>query len=314
MAAGPAVTVDLAVLRDNVRRFHEAAAAAGVAVRAHTKAHRTRELAQLQVAAGAVGAATQTAHAARDLAAAGVPDVVVAWPWRDEWRWPLYAQAARDVPRFAVHVADADTVRGIGATAAGLRTEVGVRIDVRHTAPGDILTLARLCAGTPGVRFDGVTSYSAPATTREIADRDQLGRDHARRLVEMAETIRGDGVACPVVSVGGTPTAAGALPVDGVTEVVAGAYATFDAGSADAGVCGLDAVAISVAADDADLLTGCSQPWSPDVVSVPVADRLLPAHVCPLAKTLMERAVDITVVDGGRHVATWRPVARPDRR
>lgn len=313
MRSGAAVVVDLDVLRENLRRFHAAAAAAGVAVRAHTKAHRTRELPQLQVAAGAVGAATQTAHAARDLAAAGVTDVVVAWPWRDEWRWPLYAQAAREVPRFAVHIADADTVRGIGAAAAAAGTEVAVRIDVRH-APDDVPVLARVCAGTPGVRLDGVTSYSAPATEGEIADRHRVGRDDAQRLVALAEAVRADGIDCPTVSVGGTPTAAGALTVAGVTEVVAGAYATYDAGLAAAGVCDLGDVAISVAVDDAELLAGCTQPWAPDVVSVPAGGRLLPAHVCPLAKTLMDRAVDITVLAGGAETAAWRPSAKPDRR
>jgi D-serine deaminase-like pyridoxal phosphate-dependent protein len=133
----------------------------------------------------------------------------------------------------------------------------------------------------------------------------------------VAESIRADGIDCPVVSVGGTPTALGVFDVDGVTEICAGAYATFDGGLAQVGVCRPDQVALSVATDAADLLAGCSQPWAPQVDRLPAApphqDRLVPAHVCPFALTLLKRGVDITVVEDGRPVDTWRPFAAPDR-
>jgi D-serine deaminase-like pyridoxal phosphate-dependent protein len=316
-STAPPVIVDLPRLDANIRRFHEASAAAGCQVRAHLKAHRTVELARRQVAAGAAGVAVQTARAASRLAAAGISDVVLAWPWPDPWRFPLFADAAAHVPRFAVHVDRADAITGIGAAAVSRGIEVGVRIDLRH-APGDTVPeLAKLAVDTPGVRFDGITGYFATATRDEIRDRDEGGRRYAQRVVEVAELLRGAGIDCPVVSVGGTPGAAGARTVEGVTEICAGAYATFDGGLAEAGVCTPGEVALSVAAGSVDLLAGCTQSWDPAVAWLPAAppyhDRLVPAHVCPLAVTLVKREIGIVVVADGRHVETWSPFAAPDR-
>lgn len=314
----PAVSLDLPRLDANIHRFHRAATAHGVAVRAHLKAHRTVELAGRQVAAGAQGVAVQTAQAARRLAAAGVPDVVVAWPWPDPWRFPRYAEAAACVPRFAVHVDRTDAVTGIGAAATEHGTEVGVRIDLRHTPADSVRELARLAVDTPGVRFDGISGYCAVETVADLRDRYALGRRYARQVVATAAGLRADGIDCPVVSVGGTPTAPGVLGVEGVTELCAGAYATFDGGLAEAGVCAPEEVALSVAPESAELLADCAQPWAPEVAWLPAAPpsyrgRLVPAHVCPLAVTLVRRGLAVGLVDGDRQVGWWRPFAAPDQ-
>lgn len=315
----PAVAVDLARLDANLHRFHAAAQARGIRVRAHLKAHRTIELARRQIEAGAAGVAVQTAHAAVRLAAAGVPDVVLAWPWPpDPWRFERYAEAAGQVPRFAVYVDRPEALTGIGAAATRHGTTVGVRIDLRHAPPGPAVPeLARLAAGTPGVRFDGIAGYPALETRSALADRDRIGREYAQQAVAQAEAIRAGGLECPVVSVGGTPTAAGARTVAGVTELCAGAYATFDAGLAEAGVCTGDQVALTVAGDRTDLLAGCGQPWAPQVAWLPAGpqcpDRLAPAHICPLAVTLVRQQVPIAVLDRDRLVGSWQPFAAPDR-
>lgn len=306
------VSVDLRRLDQNIDRFHHQVAVAGCATRAHLKAHRTVELTTRQVAAGAIGAAVHTVSAAHDLAAAGVTDVVVAWPWREPWRWPLYVGAAHEIKHFAVHIDTRDTVIGLGRSAAAESVQVGVRIDLRHTPMDDVLSLARLVQSTDGVRLDGVTGYQGPESAEDFADREALGRRHAEHLVGVAESIRAAGIDCPVVSIGGTPTASGALSVDGITEIVAGAYATLDGGLAAAGACDLDDVAISVASEHAELLTECAQPWEPEVVSVPAGGRLLPGHICPLARNLMRSKTAITVLDDGVPVDQWLPRGRPD--
>lgn len=261
--------------------------------------------------------AVQTAHAARRLAAAGISDVVVAWPWSESWRFPLFAEAAAAVPRFAVHVDRVASITGIGAAATARGVEVGIRIDLRHISPEQVVPLAEAAAATAGVRLDGVTTYQPLETTADVAARHARGRACAEQAVRAAEAIRSTGLACPVVSVGGTPTAAGAFTVDGVTEVCAGAYATWDGGLAQQGVCAPEQVAISVARDTTDLLNGCAQPWAPGLTGLPAPaphdDRLLPAHVCPLAATLVRRQVPITVVADGEPVAVWQPFAAPDR-
>ncbi|MEV8376153.1 alanine racemase [Kribbella sp. NPDC056861] len=307
------VTVDARQLDRNIQRFHQQVAAAGCVTRAHQKAHRTVELASRQVLAGAVGIAVHSAQAALDLAAAGVTDVVVAWPWREPWRWPLYVRAAAELEHLAVHVDVAESITGLGRVAAAAGTQIGVRIDLRHTPPADVLPLARLADATAGVRLDGVTGYHGPETTEDIKDFALLGRRNAEHLVGVAASIRAEGIECPVVSAGGTPTAPGALGVDGITEIVAGAYATLDAGLAAAGAGDLADVAISVSGDHADLLADCAQPWDAGSDATPWQGRLLPGHICPLARNLMRAKVEITVIDAGVVVDRWLPQGRPDR-
>jgi D-serine deaminase-like pyridoxal phosphate-dependent protein len=317
MISDLAVIVDLPRLDANIQRFHQVTAAAGRQVRSHVKAHRTIELAQRQVDAGAVGVAVHTASAAVRLAEAGVHDVVLAWPWPDEWRFPLFADAAARVPRFAVHVDRPESITGLGAAAIGRGTEVGIRIDLRHAAAESVVALARLAVDTPGVRFDGISGYCPTSTSEEIRDWREVGSRYARELVATAETLRGNGIDCPVVSVGGTPAAAGACYVDGVTEICAGVYATFDGGLAAVGVCAPEDVAISVSAGATALFDGCAQPWEPDVAWWPAASpyegRLTPAHICPLAANLLKDGTEYIVVADGEPVAAWRPFAAPDR-
>ncbi|WP_020524082.1 alanine racemase [Catelliglobosispora koreensis] len=317
MVTFPSVIVDLPRVDANIQRFHQAVTAAGCRVRAHLKAHRTVELAQRQVAAGAAGVAVHTASGAVRLANAGVNDVVLAWPWPEAWRFPIFAEAALQVPRFAVYIDRPESITVLGAAGAERGIEVGVRIDLRHAPAESVLDLARLAVDTPGIRFDGITGYCPTATDKEIRDRYDVGRRYAQSVVAIAASIRDLGLDCPAVSIGGVPTAAGASSVDGVTEICAGVYATFDGGLAEAGVCAPSDVAISVAADATELLDGCSQPWDPEVLwqpaAAPYADRLVPAHVCPLAANLLKHNVDITVVADGEQVAAWQPFAAPDR-
>jgi D-serine deaminase-like pyridoxal phosphate-dependent protein len=66
--------------------------------------------------------------------------------------------------------------------------------------------------------------------------------------VEAAEILRANGHACPIVSLGSTPTAHFAENLDGVTEVRAGVYMFFDLVQHGVGVCTLDDLAVSVLA------------------------------------------------------------------
>ncbi|MFG2011697.1 alanine racemase [Micromonospora sp. NPDC048868] len=336
----PRVTVDLARLDANVARYGRRVAEAGVALRAHVKGHRSPEIAARQVAAGAVGVAVHSAAEAEAYVAVGVTDVTVAWPWRDPWRWTRFAQLARHCA-VTVHVDHPDAVAGLGAAAEAHGVELGVRIEVDtglHRVgvdPGAAVGLAATIARTGGLRMAGVTGYVGITDPAAARDRVDLGRRQARLLVSVAERIRAAGSPCPAVSVGGTPTLAGALDVAGVTEVCAGAYALLDGGFARLGECDPGAVAISVTTTvtgtdgqvlrtDADeLLAGADQTWMSGVVltapdggqvdagSVSVGDelRVLPGHVCPV----VARRPLLHVLDAGEPVARWQAIVRPDR-
>jgi len=309
------VHLELSKLDANIARYTARAREAAVALRAHIKGHRVPEITARQMKAGAVGVSLQSAAEARAHARAGARDVVVAWPWRDPWRWSLFAELAR-TNEVSVHVDDPAVVPGLAAAARAARTRLGVRIEVdtgqnrSGVAPQSAVALARSVHDESSLRLDGVTGYAAISTADEAKSRFELGRRHAELLVGVADELRRAGLPCPVVSVGGTPTLAGALSVAGVTEVCCGAYALLDSGLAVLGECELDDVAVSLGDADADLLTGADQAWQPGVTMNRIGQStVLPAHICPLvAKRPLLR-----VLRDGAQVAVWRALVDPDR-
>ena len=101
-------------------------------------------------------------------------------------------------------------------------------------------------AGMPvrGVLTHAGSSYDCRSedALRAIAERERAAVVHA------AGRLRAAGHACPVVSVGSTPTALYAEHLDGVTELRAGVYVFFDLVMAGIGVCRTDDIALSVLA------------------------------------------------------------------
>lgn len=304
------VRLDLPKVRANVEAFH---AEIEVGVRAHVKAHRTVELGVFLVRAGAIGLAVHSGAEALAYAEHGVDDIVVAWPWQDEWRWPVFARAAAATRRFVVHVDSETAIAALGAAARDAGSSIGVRIDLRSAADSDVLALAKAAATTDGVYLDGVTGYTGPETADELARCDELGATLAARLAAAASRIRAAGFDCPEVCAGGTSTARGALSVGGLTEVCSGVYPMYDAGSVTAGLCTPDQVAVTVEGDGApELLAGTGQYWSPEETSVRRESdgSLLPAHICPLVR----RIDAFELYDGTGPAGHWEVRVRPDPR
>jgi D-serine deaminase-like pyridoxal phosphate-dependent protein len=95
-----------------------------------------------------------------------------------------------------------------------------------------------------GVMTHAGESYNCttPAALRAMAEQERAA------VVRAATRLRAIGIACPVVSVGSTPTALFAEQLEGVTEVRAGVYVFFDLVMAGIGVCAVDDIALSVLA------------------------------------------------------------------
>jgi D-serine deaminase-like pyridoxal phosphate-dependent protein len=93
-----------------------------------------------------------------------------------------------------------------------------------------------------GVMTHAGSSYDLddPVALAAMAEQERA------HCVRAAERLRAAGLACPVVSVGSTPTALSARALPGVTEVRAGVYVFFDLVMANVGVCALEDVALSV--------------------------------------------------------------------
>src|SRR5258708_10769706 len=74
----PALLVDLDVMEANIARIAATCRSHGVAWRPHSKAHKTPEIAKMQIAAGAIGVTCAKLGEAEVMAAAGIRDILIA--------------------------------------------------------------------------------------------------------------------------------------------------------------------------------------------------------------------------------------------
>jgi D-serine deaminase-like pyridoxal phosphate-dependent protein len=231
----PALLLDLDVAQRNLATMASFAERASVAVRPHFKAHKSVELARLQIEAGAVGVTVATVAEAQVLVDAGVNDVLVAnqtvQPFQVE---ALSRMASR--ARLCVLIDDPANLRSLAMATSEAGSELGVLVEVdtgmgrcgvRHT--GDAIKLAQLACELDSIRFEGVSAYEGHCTgIEDPVLRSARTRESLEMMIDFVEAVRSTGIDIATVSAGGTSTFAitGADPR--VTEIQPGAYALMD--------------------------------------------------------------------------------------
>ncbi len=78
----PSLLVNLQVLQKNVQDMAALARKAGVSLRPpHIKTHKNKRIARIQMEAGAAGITCATVSEAEVMAAAGIGDILIAYPF-----------------------------------------------------------------------------------------------------------------------------------------------------------------------------------------------------------------------------------------
>lgn len=248
----PALLLDEAKLDRNCMRMRERLQAQGVLLRPHVKTAKNVEVAQhaLHAASGPITVSTLREaeyffdHGFRDIlyAVGMVPSKV-----------PRLASLARRGAQVTTIVDSVEAAQALTQASAreGVRLAAMVEIDSdghrAGVAPGSgvLFDVAKaLGDALQGVMTHAGDSYNCTSTEaiREVAARER------QAVVASAEALRQRGYACPVVSVGSTPTATFADSFEGVTEVRTGVYVFQDLVMAGLGVCRVEDIAISVLA------------------------------------------------------------------
>ncbi len=161
----PALVVDLDVLERNLRHMQEGADRAGLQMRPHIKAHKTPEIARMQLQAGAVGVSAAKVSEAEVFADAGVEDIFIANEVVGAAKVERLVALARRVPRLSVAVDSVEAARPLSDAfaAAGITLEVLLEMDNGAGRCGvteeAVLPLAEQIAGMPGLRLSGIMAY-----------------------------------------------------------------------------------------------------------------------------------------------------------
>jgi D-serine deaminase-like pyridoxal phosphate-dependent protein len=252
----PCLVLDAAKCRANIARLADRLAPFGVSLRPHLKTAKSIDAARMMLTGPTGPAMVSTLAEAEYFAGHGVTDLtygVGIAPAKLDRVGGIRRQSGADLAVILDSVAQAEAVAA-WSRDHGERLPAFIEIDTDGTRAGvkptdteRLVAIGRALASGAELRgvlthFGGSYGSDTPDALAADAEQERSG------IVAAAEVLRAAGLACPVVSVGSTPTAHFTRNLDGVTEVRAGVYVFGDLTQANIGVMPLDAISLSVLA------------------------------------------------------------------
>ncbi len=248
--ATPALTIDLDALDRNLARMEQYSRKHSLALRPHTKTHKTPELARMQIERGAVGLTVAKVGEAEVMAAAGFDNILVAFPILGHQNLRRLATVARE-RRILVSLDNETAAQELSRAAieAGATIEVLAEFDAGlrrcGVEPGaELVQLARTIEKLPRLRFRGLMTYPGCIWGSE-EERRREAQNVFGRVQTALEACRKSGLAIEIVSGGSTPSAGFSHQL-GFTEIRPGSYVYNDINTFYQGVCRLEDCAARV--------------------------------------------------------------------
>lgn len=241
----PCLLLERDRMEANIARLRQRMATLGVGLRPHLKTAKSVDIARRMLPNPHGPATVSTLREAEVFAEAGVADMIYAVGIAPDKLMRVRKMRAQGVD-LAVILDSLEQAEACARAQVPALLELdadGHRAGLRPDDHGALLSLAqKLGPWLRGVLTHAGASYHAhgAAELEAAAERERAA------VAGAAERLRQAGLACPVVSVGSTPTAHFARALQGVTEVRAGVYVFFDLVMERLGVCRMEDIALSV--------------------------------------------------------------------
>jgi len=215
----PAVTVDLDIMEDNIRRVQSHVSKHGIGLRPHIKTHKIPALGKLQMQAGAVGITCQKIGEVEVFADAGVAeDVLLTFNIIGTQKTDRLMAQVKRLRRLAVVLDNEPVAQGLSQAALRHGTDVRFLIECDTglgrngvQTPQTALDLARAVMRLPRMHFEGLLTFPLRPKSGEF-------------FAEALRLFASAGIAVPVVSGGGTPALFSVDQFPMLTEHRAGTY------------------------------------------------------------------------------------------
>ena len=248
----PAPLVDLDRMERNLDRLASYSSAHGLALRPHTKTHKSPLIAAEQLRRGAMGLTCATTREAEVMSEV-CDDILVAYPPVGAGRLRRLMSLPPNV-RLTVALDSREAVEELARAAHAARRTVRVYVEadlgmhrVGVVSPADVVDLAQLVRARPPLEYAGLAFY--PGHIREVVESQDAALERLERDLEVIVRALGDAdVAPPVVSGGSTPTMMRTHEVPLVTEMRPGTYVYNDRTTAEVGACAWEDCALTVLA------------------------------------------------------------------
>ena len=252
----PSLLLDRSKLDRNITRLADHARQLGVVLRPHMKTAKSIDVARRVFPDGQGPITVSTIAEAEYFASHGYRDMTYAVglsPASALRAMELCARTGADLKLLLDTVEQADALAAV-REASGVVPSVLIELDVddhrgglKPDDPKLIEVAGRVVAA--GAKLLGVLAHAGESYGLNTPEALIAAAESERvATVRAAGILRAHGHACPVVSLGSTPTAHFARNLEGVTELRAGVYMFFDLVQHGVGVCSKDDIAISVLA------------------------------------------------------------------
>lgn len=232
----PALIVDLDAYEHNLDHMASLVDDAGFRLRPHAKTHKSPEIALDQIKRGAVGVCCQKVSEAAVMVEGGVPDVLVSNEVIGRAKLRRLAALAKTA-KISVCADDIGNIAELDAAAleAGVTLTVLIEIDVGAercgVPPGEpALELAQAVDLAPNLQFGGLQVYHGGAQhIREHPSRRNAVIEAATKTTETVDILSRAGLACHMITGGGTGSLDIDLELGVLNELQAGSYIFMDA-------------------------------------------------------------------------------------
>ncbi|MFN2327353.1 MAG: alanine racemase [Chromatocurvus sp.] len=251
----PCLLLDLQRMHRNIDRLAAHMASLNGTLRPHVKTNKCIQVTEAIIAGGHVnGITVSTLAEAEYFFEHGYSDILYAVGIVPA-KLPAVADLTRRGCDLKIVLDSVEIARAVAADAENRRVTHRVMIELDSDGhrsgvrfdDDSLLDIARVIAASRHCELVGVMTHAGESySCRDATSLLALARQERDTSVAAAERIRADGIACPVVSIGSTPTAFAIDNLDGVTEVRAGVYVFFDLVMTGIGVCEQADIALSV--------------------------------------------------------------------
>lgn len=252
--ATPCFLLDLDRLESNIKQMADACRDRKIELWPMVKTHKSTTIAKLQAMHGAKGFLTGTLDEAEGLVAAGMTNIMLAYPVAGEPNVRRVAELARrasltiglDGPAAAAQLAQA-------LAAANATIDYLIIIDCGlgrfGVPPTQAAALARELTGLDRLRFKGISTHPGQAyAATNRTELEQVGRQEMEQLALAKQLLEQAGFAVTTVATGSTPTAAAEIASGVVTVLRPGNYVFNDQIQIALGVAAENACSLAVQA------------------------------------------------------------------
>jgi len=252
----PCLVLDKGRLERNISHLHKRMEHLGVSLRPHGKTAKNIDVIKMALAGQPGGITVSTLKEAEYYFSHGIEDIVYAVGIAPV-KLDRVANLINKGADITIILDTIEQVRFVAAKAGeyGINIPALIELDCdghrSGVTLGDslLMDIGRLLNSEEGVTLRGVLTHAGGSYQCESIDAIRaIAETERHTAAKSAEMLRQNGLPCPIVSVGSTPTALFAEDLSGVTEVRAGTFVFHDLVMAGLGVCDVNDIAVSVLA------------------------------------------------------------------